>query len=213
MEDDHAFPNIFPSNISQCQTCRLASGTPRDLYPFPFDGTDFGRCELAQTVRSHQDGVTCVDYTGLHYTGDYGANKRYGKRIVDMELERRRAVVVPVVGQYVEEGADQVKIVSGDIRYLEDGAYSTRHELSRSVDALLLIADEDGYFPRARRFENFGELRYGLFQNLRRTDVDFGYADHDWHVQRESNAEVLFAHADKTVIRRNHQQTVVGLAR
>jgi len=46
---------------------------------------------------------------------------------------------------------------------------------------------------------------------VRRTDVNLGYAHHDWDVEGQCDSQMLFAHADKTIVGGDHEQTVVGL--
>jgi hypothetical protein len=160
---------------------------------------------LPKAVWAYEDSVSRMYDARLHYARDDGSDKRYGEGVVDMELERCRAVVVAVVGQNVEEGAHKVEIVSSDIGDLEDGAYSPRHKLGGCVDALLLVLDEDWYLASAGGLQDFGELRDGLLQNLRRANVDFSDADHDRDIERKSNSKVLFAHADQSVVRGHHE--------
>ena len=128
----------------------------------------------------------------------------------------------------VEKHAHEVQIVTGDVGYLEDGAYSARDKLSSSLDALFSVLDEDGYFSCARRFEDFGQLSDGLLEDLRRADVNFGNDNHDWDIECEGDTQMLsvlvsgcstmhdgfnlLAHANKAIIGSNHQQAVVGLA-
>lgn len=47
---------------------------------------------------------------------------------------------------------------------------------------------------------------------MRRTDVDLGYTDHDGHVESQSNSQMLFAHANETIVGSDHEQAVIGLA-
>lgn len=51
------------------------------------------------------------------------------------------------------------------------------------VDTVFAILDEDWNFSCSRRFEDLGQLRYGLLENLRRADVYFGDDHHDWDIQ------------------------------
>jgi hypothetical protein len=96
-----------------------------------------------------------------------------------------------VVRQYVEEYPDKVEILAGDIRDLEDWADPSRHELGCRVYALSPILNEDWDFPGSRGFQNLGELRDRLFQDLRWTNIDFRYHNHDGNVEGEGYAEML----------------------
>jgi hypothetical protein len=98
------------------------------------------------------------------------------------------------------------------------------------VDAVLPVLDEGRYFPCTGRFKDFRQLSDGLFENLGRTYVDFGNDNHDRHIECKCNTQMLsglisnrpqhdvdpihsLAHAYKTVVCSDHQQTVVGLRR
>ena len=130
-----------------------------------------------------------------------------------MKFESGLFFVVAVVGENVEEGADEVEVVAGDVRDLEDGADAPRDELRCCIDALLAVGDEDGDFPRAGGFEDFGELGDGLLEDLGRTDVDFGDDDHDGDVEREGDTQMFFGHADQPIIGSYHQQAIIWLGR
>lgn len=81
--------------------------------------------------------------------------------------------------------------MTSNVGHLENGTYAAGHKLDRSVYAFLSVLDEDGYFVRTRRFENFRQLRYGLLENLGRADIDFSDDNHDWHFHSECDAEML----------------------
>lgn len=87
-----------------------------------------------------------------------------------------------------------------------------RHKLRGSVDTFLPVFNKDWYFVRSSRFEYLGQLCNSLFKDLRWAYIDFGDDDHDRNFEGKRNTEVLFAHADKAVIRRYHEETVIGLA-
>ena len=54
-----------------------------------------------------------------------------------------------------------------------------------------MVFDEDRYFSGAWRLEDAGELRYGLLKDLRWTNVNFRDYNHDRHVKRECNPQML----------------------
>ncbi|KFY19021.1 hypothetical protein V491_04625 [Pseudogymnoascus sp. VKM F-3775] len=118
-----------------------------------------------------------------------------------------------MVRQDVEERADQVEVLASDIRDLEDGANAPRYELGGSVDAAFAVGDEDGDLVRTGRLENPPQLRDCLLEDVRWAYVDLGDDDHHWHVEREGDTEVLFAHANEPVVRSDHQQAVVRARR
>ena len=101
-----------------------------DGYAFSLDGADRGRLEDTQRVWTDLDSVASVDDARLDDTGDDGTNERDREGIVDVELEGRVGVVVAVMGENVEEFADEVKAFAGDVRDLKDGTYPLADELS-----------------------------------------------------------------------------------
>lgn len=138
-----------------------------------------------------------------------GPDERDGEGVVDVELERCRGIVVPMVRQDVEERADQVEILPCDVRDLEDGADALRDELSGCIDAALAVGDEDRDLACAGRLEDPRYLRDSLLEDVRWADVDLSDDDHHGNVERERDTEMLFAHADEPVVRGDHQQAVV----
>lgn len=116
------------------------------------------------------------------------------------------------MGEDVQKRPHQVETLSGDIRNLKDRAYPSGDELSCSIDALLAVLDEDGNFASSWRLENFGQLRDGLVEDVGRTNVDFGYHDHDRHIESKRDPEVFLGHANQTIICGNHEEAVIGFA-
>ena len=198
VQDHHAFANVFAPHVAQSQAGRLASLAPGYLYSFPLNRPDFGRGELAQAVRAHENGVTSMNLATLDHTGHYSAYERHGEGVIYVKLQWSIAVVVSVVWQDIQKRADQIEVRSGDIGDLENGTYSSRDELSlfsvsalhtsqhqkthSSVDAFLPVLDEDWDFASTRRFEDFGQLGNRLLENLRRANVDFGDDNHHRHI-------------------------------
>src|SRR6266536_2872052 len=129
-----------------------------------------------------------------------------------MELKLPLCIIVSVVRQDIQECAHQIETLTCDVRNLEDWAYPLRHELSSGIDSVLPRLDEDWYFSRTRRLENTSQLGYCLFENLWWADIDFGNHNHHWHIQGQSNAKMLFAHTNKSVIGSYHEKAVVGSA-
>ena len=108
-----------------------------------------------------------------------------------MEFELGLRVIMAMVRQDVQEGADEVERFACNIGDLEDRAYSLGDELSCSLDGLSTVLDKDGDFASTGRLQDTGELRDGLFQDLWRANVDFGDDNHDRNIQSQCNAEVL----------------------
>ena len=109
-----------------------------------------GGGELAQAVGPDEDCVARVDDPGFDDAGDDSANEGDGEGVVDVEFERSVSVVVAVVREYVEEGADKVKGFAGDVGDLEDGADALGDELRSGLDSVGAVFDENGDFACAR---------------------------------------------------------------
>ncbi len=87
----------------------LADG---DLDAFALDAADVGGGELAEGVGTDEDCVAGVDDAGFDDAGDDGADEGDGEGVVDVEFEGAVRVVVAVVGEDVEECADEVEGLS-----------------------------------------------------------------------------------------------------
>lgn len=122
-----------------------------------------------------------------------------------MELEGCLGVVMAVVWNDVEEGPYQVKRVTCHVRDLEYRADTLTDELGGGIYAFLLVLDEDGYLSCTRRLQNLGQLGDGLLEDMRRANIDFGYADHDRHIKREGDTKMLLAHAYQAVVGSDHE--------
>ena len=86
-----------------------------DGYAFSLDGADRGRLEDTQRVWTDLDGVAGVNDTRFHDAGDDCADEGNGEGIVDVELEGRVGVVVAVMGEDVEEFADEIEAFAGHV--------------------------------------------------------------------------------------------------
>ena len=103
-----------------------------------------------------------MDHSTFDDAGDYSADERYGKGIVDMEFEWSLEIIIPVMGQDVEESTDKVQTFARDVRNLEDRSAALRDELACSLDGFLTILDEDGDLAGAGRFKDARKLGDGL---------------------------------------------------
>lgn len=79
-----------------------------------------------------------------------------------MKFERSFGIVMTVVWDDVEEGANEIERLTSYVGDLEDRADTLADELSGGIYAFLLVFDEDWNFPCARRLENLGQLSDGL---------------------------------------------------
>lgn len=146
-----------------------------------------------------------MDDAGFDDTRYYCTNEWYRKGVVDVELEGSFGVIVAVVWDDVEESADEIERMASYVGDLEDWADTLTDELCSGVYAFLLVLDEDGYFSGAGRLENLGQLGDGLLENVRRTDVDLGYANHDWDIEGQGDAQMLLTHADQAIVGSDHE--------
>ena len=110
--------------------------------------------ELAKGVRSDQDRVAGMDDAALDDSAHHRSHERHRKGVVDVELEWRSSVVVPVVWQYIQEGSHKVEAFSSHVGHLEDRTYPLTDKLCGGVDSVLAVFNENGDFTRAGRFEN-----------------------------------------------------------
>jgi len=93
--------------------------------------------------------------------------------------------------QDVEKHAHKVEIVTRDVGHLKDGTYTARYKLGCSVYAVFSILDGNGDLACTGRFEDFGELGNGLFEDLWWANINFSDDDHDRHVECKCNTEML----------------------
>lgn len=122
----------------------MAGGGGGDGDPFAFDGADGCGGELAEGIGADEDGVAGVDDAALDDAGHDCAHERHRESVIDVELERGVGVVMAMVRKDIEERPNEIQVLAGDVGDLEDGADSLTDELSRGVDALLSVLDEDG---------------------------------------------------------------------
>ena len=182
-KDNLPFPHIFSPHLLQRKGRRLTGRRPRDPYAFSLDRSNTGCRKVPVAVGPNPDIVARVDDAGFHNTADYRADEGNGEGVVDVELERRIAVVPPIVREDVQESPNKVQVLTRDVGYLKDRTDPLADKLSRRADAFLSILDEDGDFSRTRAFQYPGDLCDGLLQNMGRADVDFGDDDHDGDVE------------------------------
>ena len=190
-EHHHPLTDVLPSDSSQSERSRLAGRCRGDGYPFPLDGADRGLRKTPQRIRTDLDIIASVDHAGLDNAGHDRPDVRDAESVVDVELECRLGIVVTVVREDVEKRADQVQILARHVRDLKDGTYTLAHKLGGCIDALLVVLDENGYFPCPGALENPRDLGDGLLQNLRRADIDFRDNHQDRHVERQGQPEMF----------------------
>lgn len=70
-----------------------------------------------------------MDDTAFHYAGDNSPDKGDGEGVIDMEFEWCIGIIVAVMGEDVEESANEVEALTGDIRNLENGADAAANKL------------------------------------------------------------------------------------
>lgn len=97
-----------------------------------------------------------MDYSAFHHAGDHGSDEGDGESVVDVELERGFGIVVAVVRQDVEEGANKVQAFACHVRNSKDGANALGDELGCGFDCFVAVLDEDWDLARSRRFKNAG---------------------------------------------------------
>lgn len=129
-----------------------------------------------------------------------------------MELEWRISIVPSVVRKNIQESSHEVQVLSCDVGNLKYWAYSVTDELSGRVDALLPILDKGWHLAGSRASHNLGDLCNCLLQDVGRANVNLGHDNHDGHVERKGDSQMLFAHSDQSVVRSNHEQTVIRAA-
>ena len=69
-----------------------------------------------------------------------------------MEFKGGFGVVISVMGEDVQECSDQIETFACDVGYLEDGTYPLADELSRRLNRVCAVLDEDWNFPSAWGF-------------------------------------------------------------
>ena len=182
-ENDHSLSDFFSSNAFERKRGGLACRADRHGDPFAFDATDGGCGELPKGVWTDEDSVSGMDDAGLYDAGDDGADEGDGESVVDVEFERSIGVIVPVVGEHVEEHTNEVEGFAGDVADLEDGADALGDELRSGDDCFVAVSDEYGDFASSGRFKDAGKLGDGLLEDVGWADVNFGDDDHDGDVE------------------------------
>jgi len=130
----------------------LAGGCGGDGDPFAFDGADGCGGELTERIGADENGVAGVDDAALDDARHDCPHERHRESVIDMELERGVGIVMAMVRKDIEERPHEIQVLAGDVGDLEDGADSLADELSRGVDALLSVLDEDGDLASTRTF-------------------------------------------------------------
>jgi len=126
-----------------------------------------------------------MDDSAFDDARDNCSDKRNGESVVDVEFEWSFCIIMSVMWKDIQKASDEIERFSCDIGDLENWTNPLTDELSRGVDTLFLVLDEDWDFPSARGFQNSGDLLDSLFQDLGRTDIDFGDDDHDWNIKSQ----------------------------
>lgn len=121
-------------------------------------------------------------------------------------------MVVAMVRQHVQKGPYKIEVLAGDVGHLEDGTYPLAHKLGRRVDALFAGCDKGRHLSRPRALHDLVDLANGLLEDVGRANVNLGDDDHDWHVERKRNSQMLLAHTNQSVVGRNHKEAKVGAA-
>ena len=62
-QDDHSFSDVFAANTAECEGGGLAGAGDWDWDALALYGPDCCVCELAEGVRTYEDGIACVDGT------------------------------------------------------------------------------------------------------------------------------------------------------
>lgn len=110
-QHDHALADVFPLDFFQGEGSALACARGWYSYPFPFNGTDGARCELAKTVGTDEDAVAGMNNARLDDTRHDSSDERDGKSVVDVEFERRIGVV-PKMSVGMLKNGSQLKAYS-----------------------------------------------------------------------------------------------------
>lgn len=150
-----------------------------------------GSGELTQAVRPNEDCVSCMNDSRLDDAGDDCAYERDGEGVIDVEFEWGVSVVIAVMWENIEEGADEVQRLASDVRDLEHGADALGDKLGGSLNSIGAVFDEDGNFPCARRLKDAGQLGDGLLQDMIGTDVNFGNDYHHRNIKGQGDTKVL----------------------
>ena len=155
MQHHHTLPYIFPPHSFQRKAGALARTARGHLDALALDGADGGGGEIAERVRADEDGVAGVDDAALDDAADDGADEGDGEGVVDVEFEGPVGIVVAVVGEDVEEGADEIEGLAGDIGDLEDGADAAGDELCLGIESTWLSFGDgrDRDCDNVRRFQ------------------------------------------------------------
>ena len=108
-EDDHALADLLPSHTLESEGGRLSgladgNGDALSLYR-----PDASCRELTYRVRTYEHGVASVDNTAPHHPGNDSADEGDRKGVIDMEFELGFRIIMAVVRQDIQEGADEVE--------------------------------------------------------------------------------------------------------
>ena len=118
-----------------------------------------------------------------------------------------------MVGQDIQECPDQVEVFSCNIGNKEYWTYSLTDELGSCVNTFLARLDESWDLAGSRTLHNLGDLCQSLLQDVRWADVNLGDDNHDRYIESQGDTQMLLAHADKAVVRCDHEEAVIGATR
>jgi hypothetical protein len=76
------------------------------VYSLALDRLDNCCPEMTEGVGSDHHGITSVDYSRLHDTGNNSSHERDRERVIDQEFEGRLRIVVTMVWENVQESPD-----------------------------------------------------------------------------------------------------------
>lgn len=161
-QTNHAFAYVLSADLFQGKAGTLTCAAGGNTYSFPFDASDARRCEVAEPIGADQYSVASVYDTRFDDSRYYGTDEWDREGVVNVKFERGFSVVMAVVWNDVEEGANEIERLASYVGDLEHRADTLADELCGGVYTLLLVFDEDGDFPCTRRLENLGQLGDGL---------------------------------------------------
>ena len=108
-----------------------------------------------------------------------------------MELKWRLSIVITMMRQDIQEGPDKIKALPSNVRDLKDRTYPLADELGCGLNGLITVLDEDRNLLSSRGFQYPCQLGDSLLQNLRWTDINLSYDNHDRHIQCKRDTQVL----------------------